>query len=123
MAKGKQKDSATKGVCVLCGVQTEGAPAFPDVPITLARKTRKALGMPTSYSIACANCLSECRARRAIFEKSRRNYLIMAAVFSIAVFFLGAHLGAFNFGLAFTAIFGAAMLVLVPYEKYIPRFL
>jgi len=121
--KGKKKQGISQsGLCVLCGARTDGTPANQDVPILAARKIRKLLGIPPVRSVACEKCLPECKALRASFEKSRRNYLVAAAVFFFGIAVFGLYLGALGLGLAFSIVTGALLIILIPYGRYIPRF-
>jgi hypothetical protein len=119
MAKGRR---AKNGVCLGCGREKEGVAAKDDWVILAARKTRAALRMGPRHTVACAQCIAGCSAKREKFEKSLLAYRAAAGVFLLL-----ALAGSFAYGklellgLA-AALLGAAMIACLPYLSYCPSF-
>jgi hypothetical protein len=110
------------GVCVLCGGEKTGAPAVKDAAISFARHVRKLLGMAERHTVACSDCLPRCIEKRAAFEKMIKSYRLYAIVFVLVLAAGSAAYGGFTVWIALPAIIGAAIILLLPYGHYFPKF-
>jgi len=116
------KEGQEEGVCILCGGEKHGYPAAEDLPISLARKAREFFRMPPSHTVACERCHGSCGAKREMFEKRLRTYWICALIFVLIVFAGGMAYQKLDLWLAVTALLGSAVILLLPYGSYFPRF-
>jgi len=110
------------GVCLLCGKETKGTPARQDLPIIAARKLRALFRLKKSRTIVCPAHIAEASARRAKFEKSRRNYSIFAAVLFIAIILGTFASGQFGFGEILAALAVAVFTISISAFYYYPKF-
>lgn len=133
MKKGAKSESGKKsasahergledGVCVLCGGELPGVPAQKDLAISFARKIQQAFKMEEHHSVACKRCLPACIQKRAAFEGEMRISRIFALVFCAAVISGGIYFGGFSAWTFVPAIIGSAIILLLPYGKYFPKF-
>ncbi|MCX8195050.1 MAG: hypothetical protein N3G22_03020 [Candidatus Micrarchaeota archaeon] len=120
--KGVAGERDKQGICVLCGSVGEGVPAAPDFAISSARKIRKLLGMEERHTIACEKCLQACIQKREKFERMNRNYRIYAALFFLLVFGGSTALRGFDARILLPALLGCAIILLLPYGHYSPKF-
>ncbi|MCX6769494.1 MAG: hypothetical protein NT051_02320 [Candidatus Micrarchaeota archaeon] len=110
------------GDCLLCGKETRGTPARQDLPIIAARKLRALFKLQKSHTIACPLHLADANAKRAKFEKSRRNYAILAAFLFIAVILGTFASGQFGFGEIIAALAVALFTLSISAFYYYPKF-
>lgn len=110
------------GTCILCGLEKSGAMAKADAVIGAARKLREALKMPSRRTVACSKCIGECIARRAEFEKRLGKYRVGAAVFFLVLAVGQIAYRSFSLQAVLAAALGAAIIALLPYVKYFPKF-
>lgn len=118
----KAAKNLEKGICILCGGEKQGAPAIKDTAISSARKLRKLLGMEERHTIACSTCLPMCAGKRAAFEKMLARYRLYAISFVLVLIIGSAVLGGFSLWLILPVIIGAAIILLLPYGYYFPKF-
>ena len=120
-ARGQQA-GMEDGICILCGGEKKGGPAKKDIAIAFARGVRRLLRMEEHHTVACSRCIDACRAKRAAFEAEMKTARIFALIF-----FAGVCAGGFYFKSAGAWIFvpaalGSAIILLLPYGKYFPKF-
>jgi len=120
-AAGK-KAGLERGVCVLCGAEAQGTPAKKDAVISLARRMRAILGMAERHSIACENCLQLALEKRKRFERSLKSYRIYAIGFFLFVIAGSLAFNRLDPRILLPALFGALIIVLLPYGYYFPAF-
>ncbi|MEM2138108.1 MAG: hypothetical protein QW568_03395 [Candidatus Anstonellaceae archaeon] len=116
------KANLESGTCVLCGQEKNGIPAKQDAIVSAARKARRLLKIQPKRTIACSECLPECKKKRAEFEKKLRGYRIGAAVFFLILLAGSLAYGAFGLRTVLAGLVGAAAIAILPYAKYFPRF-
>jgi len=121
-AKNRREVEGERGVCILCGKETSGAPARQDFEIRTARRLRQALKLPERHTISCKGCFQECARRGEAFGKKRKSYLAYAALFFLLLIFGSAGLGGFTPWLILPGALGAAIISLLPYASYFPSF-
>jgi len=110
------------GVCILCGGDLPGVPAQKDIAISFARKIRETFGWGIHHSVACKNCVATCLRKRAAFEGEIRLSRILALLFCASVLGGAAYLGGFSAWTFVPAALGSAIILLLPYGKYFPKF-
>jgi hypothetical protein len=120
---GRQNTAASEnGICILCGQEKKGAGAKPDIIIGAARKLRELLKMPQRHTVACMDCLPECEKKRAEFEKKLGGYRIVGVAFFLILVAGSLVYGGFGLRAVLAGLVGAAVIVLLPYAKYFPKF-
>lgn len=124
MKRKERANSAKKeeGICILCGGDKEGAPAEKDAAVSSARFLRSILGMAERHSVACKACLPLCLEKRRAFEKNLQRYRLYAGIFVLALVAGSAAFRGFSLFVLFPAIIGAAIILLLPYGRYFPKF-
>ena len=120
--KGAHAKAVEKGICIICGEARSGVPAKPEFPIRAARWLRSVFRQPAKHTIACKEHMDEANAKRAKFEKKKRDYLLVAAAFFAFVLFGSLFFGRFDIGMAVPALLGALVIVFLPNFYYFPTF-
>jgi len=110
------------GICMLCGQEKSGTPAQADFVIGTVRKLRGTLNLPGKRTIACSQCLPECKKRRAEFEKKLRSHRIGAGIFFLILVAGSIAYAGFGLRAVLAGLAGAALIALLPYAKYFPEF-
>ena len=109
------------GVCIVCGEHVRGIPAQADFPIRSARRLRRLL-RAEKRTVVCKAHFSEAQAKRARFEKSRSGYLLVAALFFLFVMTGPILFGKIQLEMLIPGAAGAALILLVSYSQYYPKF-
>ncbi|MEM4633787.1 MAG: hypothetical protein QW275_01400 [Candidatus Anstonellaceae archaeon] len=117
-----KKKALEDGICILCGVEKKGYPAKMDFPIRTARKIRELLRLPPRHTIACESCFGMCEEKRRLFEKMVSRYSIYSILFSLMVIAGGIFYSKLELWLLIPAILGSAIMLLLPYGRYFPKF-
>lgn len=78
-----------KKVCIICGKEKDGTPIKDDIVIRTIRKIKGALRLATNNTlVVCRECTDDYAKKRAKFEKTLVQYVVVAAILLVLILVL-----------------------------------
>lgn len=113
---------AESGICIVCGEETRGIPAIPDIAIKAARSIRALFRMKPRHTLVCKEHMAEAAARRQKFEKERLAYFLAAIILFALVVAASASASQLTLQVFAAAILGALFIASLSLLSYFPAF-
>ena len=111
-----------RGICIICGKETNGTPAKPDHLILTARKLRALFNLKPARTVVDSQHFSEAKQKRACYEKKIKEHRTGAILIFFLLIIGSVIFGKFDSWLFVPAVLGALFVVMLTLVYYFPKF-